>query len=226
MRRVIRLAGAVLAIATAAVSGAGCRGDDVAEQLTCAEAVDAAGDEIEVNDQLRRLDEALLWCGSYDEYIAQLAARPGLIGYSPQTYVTLRCQHVDEARLRVTATCRVAHPPTTPVPVTAPTVVYAAATLDGRVVDLRPSAAVPFTGDVPAVVQETVDIAVAQGCAGVLAQRDRWAGEAASEAVPAYPGTCLTAADIASAYAQHAIHVALWIGCPGAELAPPATTVP
>ncbi|HWL44402.1 MAG TPA: hypothetical protein VNQ73_15790 [Ilumatobacter sp.] len=210
------------AFVVAAVAGAAaCGADDAAGLPTCVEAIDAAADEIEVAGQLRRLDDALLRCGSYNAYLAALASHPGLIGYSPQTYVELRCAHLTEARYRYSPTCRVANPPTTPPVATAPEVVYAAATLDGRVVELRPSPAVPFTGDVPAVVQDTVDIAVDQGCPGVLAQRDLWAGRAAAEQAGS--------ADIASVYAQHAIHVALWIGCADAELSPttdPVTTPP
>jgi hypothetical protein len=217
--RAVRLALAAALLA----GGAGCDRDDTVEQPTCAGSVDAAADEIEVADQLRGLDEALLWCGSYDAYVAELAGQAGLIGYSPQTYVKLRCTNLADARLRDSPTCRVANPPTTPPAVTTPDLVYAAATLDGRVIELRPSDAVPFRGDVPAVVQDTVDIAVSQGCPGVIAQRDLWAGRATTEAAEADPASGLSPADIASAYAQHAIHVALWIGCAGAELAPPAT---
>jgi hypothetical protein len=78
---------------------------------------------------------------------------------------------------------------------------------------------------VPAVVQDTVDIAVTQQCPGVLTQRDLWAGRAATEAAAPDATTGLSPADIASAYAQHAIHVALWIGCENAELVAPATTL-
>lgn len=217
----MRTARLLLAVAVAA-AGVACDRDDTAERPTCAGAIDAAADEIEVADQLRGLDEALLWCGSYDAYLRELATQRGLIGYSPETYLKLRCANLTDQRLRDTPACRVANPPTTPPPVTTPDVVYAAATLDGRVIELRPSDAVPFRGDVPAVVQDTVDIAVSQQCPGVLAQRDLWAGRAASDAAVADPATGLTAADIASAYAQHAILVALWIGCENAELTPPA----
>jgi hypothetical protein len=196
---------------------AGCGNDDEAsDRSTCRGAVQHAAESIEVADQIRRLDEALRWCGSYDAYLMALTEHPGLVGYSPATYIDLRCRTVTEPQLRGTPTCRTAHPPTTP-PVAAPIdIVYAAATLDGRVIELRPSPAVPFTGDVPSVVQETVDIASQANCPGVLAQRDRWAQRAAAES-----GT--EGGDIASVYAQHAIHVALWIGCENAELAPPTT---
>jgi hypothetical protein len=213
-RRLSRSTAAALLLlfVTAACGTAG----EGADRPTCRGAVADAAESIEVADQIRLLDEALRWCGSYGAYLTELVEHPGLVGYSPETYIDLRCRTVTDPQLRGTPTCRTAHPPTTPPVATLPDLVYAAATLDGRVIELRPSPAVPFTGDVPSVVQETVDIAVQANCPGVLAQRDLWAGRATDEA-----GT--EGGDIASVYAQHAIHVALWIGCENAELAPPAS---
>lgn len=199
-----------------------CADDDEAQAApTCAEAMQAADQAIEVDEQIRLLDAALLACGSHAAYVAELAQHPGLVGYSPERFVEVRCRTVTDPQLRRAPACRTANPPTTPPVTTAPDIVYAAATLDGRVIELRPSAAVPFTGDVPSVVQETVDIAVDQNCPGVLAQRDRWARRAAEQA-----GT--DGGDIASAYAQHAIFVARWIGCEDADLPgdAPGTTSP
>lgn len=223
MRR-IRLLRITLAALAAVGGAAACDDAEVAERPTCAQAVARAAESIEVGDQVRALDEALLSCGSYGAYIAELSSHPGLVGYSPETYLKVRCSNLTERRLRNTPACRTAHPPTTPPPATASDIVYVAATLDGHVVELHPSAAVPFAGDVPAVVQDTVDIASAQGCPGVIAQRDRWAERAATDTAEADPDVGLTAAQIASAYAQHAVLVAVWIGCPDAELAGPATT--
>lgn len=201
---------------------AGCADDTTGARVTCDDAIAAAAEATEVADQVRGLDEALLACGSYGAYVAALSGQRGLIGYSPETFVDRRCAAVTEPALRNSPTCRTALPPTTPPVATVPDVVYAAAMLDGRVIELRPSPAVPFAGEVPAVVQETVEIATASGCPGVLAQRDRWAGEAAATAgPPSAPGEGLTASEIASAYAQHAIHVAVWIGCTDAQLPPP-----
>jgi hypothetical protein len=217
MRSARRLSLTAAAVLLVPLVVAGCEdGDDAAGRPTCRGTVEQAAESIEVADQIRMLDEALRWCGSYDAYLFELTEHPGLVGYSPATYIELRCRAVTEPQLRGTPTCRTAHPPTTPPADTRPDLVYAAATLDGRVIELRPSPAVPFTGDVPSVVQETVDIAIEANCPGVLAQRDVWADRAAAEA-----GT--EGGDIASAYAQHAIHVALWIGCENAELAPPGS---
>lgn len=197
----------------------GCSDDDpAAEQVTCASAVREASMATEVDEQIRQLDAAMLTCRSYEAYRAELMARPGAIGYSADTYIEMRCARVTDRRVRNSPTCRTAAPPTTPPPST-PEVAYVAETLDGRVIELTPSAAVPFVGEVPAVVQETVDIANQSGCEGVLAQRDRWAAEATGDD---------EASDIASVYAQHAVLVARWIGCEGAELGsePPTSETP
>jgi len=91
-----------------------------------------------------------------------------------------------------------------------PELVFVGDTLDGRQVEIRPSATIQFFGDVPAIVQQTVDIALESGCEGVIAQRDLWASRVAD---PLF-------GDEASVYAQHAQNVAVYIQC---ETAPPAT---
>src|SRR5690606_1932971 len=154
-------------VAVLGAAAAGCSDEGEARSVpSCNEAMRDAAEAIEVDEQIRLLDAALLSCGSHAAYVKELVAHPGLIGYSPETFLEVRCRAVTEPRLRRSPACRAANPPTTPPVVTAPEVVYAAATLDGRVIEMRPSAAVPFTGDVPAVVQETVDIAAAQNCPG------------------------------------------------------------
>ena len=76
-------------------------------------------------------------------------------------------------------------------------------TLDGRQVEIRPSESTRFDGDVPAVVQQTVDIAIESGCEGVIAQRDLWASRVDDPVI----------GDEASVYAQHAQNVADYIQC-------------
>lgn len=206
MRKLVRF---TLALSIAS-TGLACGDSDAPEAgPTCAEAVGEAALEIETDRQLRGLDEALSRCASYDEYLTQLRAHPGVVGYSPETYIELRCNAVTDPAARGSATCRTVAPPSTPPP-SAAQVVYAAETLDGRVVELRPSQSVPFVAEVPAVIQETVDLANSQGCPGVLAQRDTYLALAPTD-------------DIASVYAQHAINVALWIGCDGVQPAVSAT---
>jgi hypothetical protein len=81
--------------------------------------------------------------------------------------------------------------------------IFVGDTLDGRPIEIRPGPGIEFVGEVPAVIQQTVDIAVESGCDGVIAQRDLWAGQITDSA----------AGDIASVYAQHAQNVANFIGC-------------
>jgi len=206
---------ALVAVAAPAALAACTRGDTTARGVTCAQAVHTAAAATDVDDQIRLLDAAFLRCPTYESYLVELAEYPGAIGYSPERYIDLRCRAVTEPRLRNSPTCRTASPPTTLSAAVADEAVYAAATLDGRVVELRESDGVQFSGDVPTVVQQTVDIANQSGCDGVLAQRDEWLQRAT--------GDGSDAADIASVYAQHAINVALWIGCEGAQ---PGTSAP
>ena len=65
-------------------------------------------------------------------------------------------------------------------------------------------------GEVPAVIQQTVDIAFESGCEGVIAQRDLWAARIDDS----------PAGDIASVYAQHAQNVANFIQCDTEPLEP------
>ncbi|HEX6658535.1 MAG TPA: hypothetical protein VF065_10665, partial [Ilumatobacter sp.] len=89
--------------------------------------------------------------------------------------------------------------------------VFVGETLDGRRIEIRPDADTVFVGDVPQVVQQTVDIAIEAGCDGVIAQRDLWASRANDAVI----------GDEASVYAHHAQNVANYIGCES----PPLPTV-
>lgn len=220
MRDLVRLRGGVAAatalVVLAALGGlTACDADEpVAAGLTCADAIHAAALATDTDEQVRGLDAALLRCPTYERYVLELAKYPGAIGYSPERYVQVRCAALTETRLRHSPACLTASPPTTAAPASDDEPVYAAATLDGRVIELRPSDGVQFIGDVPAVVQQTVDIATQSGCDAVLAQRDEWLARVTGDDA---------ASDAASVYAQHAINVALWIGCDGAQPAPPTS---
>ncbi len=96
-----------------------------------------------------------------------------------------------------------ANPPTTPPSTTILELVFVGTTVDGRLVELRPTPEMPFIDDVPAEIQRTVDIAFADGCEGLRAQRDRW--------ITAIDGS--DAGDAASVFAQHAQNVATFTGC-------------
>lgn len=185
-------------------------GDDADDAPTgCADTVREASFAAEVDEQVRLLDTALLTCRSYDALAAQLARYPGIIGYDTGTFVSLRCERTDDETIRAAPTCSsVITPTTTTPPTTLPDLVFVGDTLDGRQVEIRPSATTEFEGEVPAVVQQTVDIAIESGCEGVIEQRDLWASRVDDPVI----------GDEASVYAQHAQNVADYIQCDVAPL--------
>lgn len=188
--------------------------DEDATSIDCATAVEEAAEAAEVGDTVRLLDTALAVCRSYGALTAELARYPGIIGYDTKTFVELRCSRVDDESVRSAPSCSNVISPTSTVPVTAaPELVFVGDTLDGRQVEIRPGPNVEFVGDVPAVVQQTVDIAFEAGCEGVIAQRDEWAAQVNDPRL----------GDFASVYAQHAQNVAAYIGCDVGGFAPPTT---
>ena len=198
----------MIALATLAVlTLVGCDppgGDEQAAPTGCSASVAEASQAVEVDQQIDLLDDALVACRSYQSFMNELARYPGIIGYDVATFVSLRCERVTDPLIRTSPTCAtVIAPPTTPPPTTLPDLVFVGDTLDGRTVEIRPSASIQFDGDVPAVVQQTVDIALESGCEGVIEQRDLWASRIDD---PQF-------GDEASVYAQHAQNVALYIQC-------------
>ncbi len=180
-------------------------GDDGSAAPTgCAATVADASQAAETDEQVRLLDAALVTCRSYRSFTDELARYPGIIGYDAATFVSLRCARVTDEAVRTSPTCAtVIAPATTPPPTTLVEVVFVGDTLDGRQVEIRPSATIEFVGEVPAVVQQTVDIALESGCEGVIEQRDLWVSRVDD---PLF-------GDEASVYAQHAQNVALYIQC-------------
>ena len=148
---------------------------------------------------------------SRQELTAEMGKYPGIVGYDLNTFVAvavLACRRRDGAHV---PGMRVVHghhrrPTTGPVEL-----VFVGETLDGRRIEIRPDADTVFVGDVPQVVQQTVDIAVEAGCDGVIAQRDLWASRINDPVI----------GDEASVYAHHAQNVANYIGC----TSPPIPTV-
>jgi len=178
--------------------------EQAAPPTGCAATVAEAAAALEVDEQVDLLDVALVACRSYDSFIRELAKYPGIIGYDAATFVSLRCARVADEMVRSSPTCAtVIAPATTLPPTTLPELVFVGDTLDGRQVEIRPSATIQFIGAVPAVVQQTVDIALESGCEGVIAQRDLWASRVDD---PSF-------GDEASVYAQHAQNVAVYIQC-------------
>jgi len=178
--------------------------DEQAAPTGCSASVAEASQAVEVDQQIDLLDDALIACRSYQSFTNELARYPGIIGYDVATFVSLRCERVTDPLIRTSPTCAtVIAPPTTPPPTTLPDLVFVGDTLDGRTVEIRPGATIQFDGDVPAVVQQTVDIALESGCEGVIEQRDLWASRIDDSQF----------GDEASVYAQHAQNVALYIQC-------------
>ena len=204
----------MLLVAVIAGGGvAACGQPDDATTTGCEASVEAAADAVEVADQKRLLDRALLQCRSVADLRAELARHPGLIGFSAEAFVAVRCGRIEDPATRRAPTCASVIAPSTTAPTTTVVdLVFVGDTLDDRRIEIRPSDTVRFVGEVPEVVQQTVDIAFESGCDGVIEQRDRWFGRIDDS----------PAGDVASVYARHAQNVAAYIGCdvsplPGAE---------
>lgn len=198
-------------VAVVALSSA-CSPDDPSDATTgCSALVAEASLESEPADQVRLLDRAMVVCRSYDAFTSQLDRYPSSIGYDTVTYVARRCETVADEAVRDGATCSaVIAPTTTAPPTTLVDLLFVGDTVDGRAIEIRPGAGLEFVGEVPAVIQQTVDIAFESGCEGVIAQRDLWAARIDDS----------PAGDIASVYAQHAQNVANFIQCDTEPLEP------
>ena len=205
---VTALATVTLALLSACSSA---RNDIEVATTGCAATVAEAARATEVDQQITLLDTALLVCRSYRSFADEMARYPSIIGYDTATFASLRCAKVTDEAIRTSPTCAtVIAPVTTLPPPTLPDVVFVGETLDGRQIELRPSATILFDGDVPAVVQQTVDIFHESGCDGVIEQRNLWASRVSD---PAF-------GDIASVYAKHAQNVADYVQC----VSPPLPT--
>lgn len=200
-----------MAIATSTLLPACTSGSENTAATGCSSTVAQASRATEVDQQVRDLDAALVACRSYAALSEQLDRYPGIIGYDDLTFITLRCTNVDDDTIRDSPVCAsVVTPDTMAPPTTQVELVYVGDTLDGRQVEIRPGATTEFAGDIPAVVQQTVDIAIESGCEGVIAQRDLWAARIGDPAI----------GDEASVYAQHAQNVANYIQCDVPPLGP------
>ena len=199
-------------VAVLAAASTACSPADTSDAATgCSSLVAEASLESEPRDQVRLLDRAMVVCRSYDAFTDQLDRYPSSIGYDTATYVARRCETTTAEELRAAPTCAaVITPSTTAPPTTLVDLVFVGDTVDGRAIEIRPAAGLEFVGEVPAVIQQTVDIALESGCEGVIAQRDLWA-----ERIDDSPD-----GDIASVYAQHAQNVANFIQCDTEPLTP------
>lgn len=206
-----RLLGALLLVAGLAPA---CTKDDgEAGEGPCADAVRDASQAVEVGDQVRLLDVALVRCPSLDELTGEMGRYPGIVGYSLPTFVELRCARVTDEAVRNSAACGTFAAPATTAPAAPAEQVFRSNTLDGRTIEIRADADTPFVGQYPAAVQQTVDTYLEAGCDGVIARRDFWAAQIDGSEI----------GDEASAYAQHAQQVADYVGCEYARITPPTT---
>jgi hypothetical protein len=209
----------VLAVGVAvglSVCVAACAPSDDADEATCSELVNAAAGAVEPAEELRLLDEGLTKCGSYEAFAAELDRHPGALGYSVEAFIERRCKVTADTEVRQSPTCLTANPPTTPPSTTIVELVFVGTTVDGRLVEMRPTPEMPFIDDVPAEIQRTVDVALSEGCDGLRAQRDRW--------IAAVDGSA--SSDAASVFAQHAQNVAMFTGCDIGTIEVSFVTVP
>ncbi len=196
-------------------SASACAKDDDASAVTgCAETVREASRAVEVDEQVRLLDRALIRCRSLEELTGEMANYPGIIGYDVPTFVQLRCSKVTDEAIVGSPACAALIAPTTTVAGTVEPLVYVGETLDGRSVEIKPDADTPFVGESPAAVQQNVDTFLESGCVGVITQRDVWAEQIDDPVI----------GDEASVYAKHAERVADYVGCVYTPFTPPQTT--
>jgi hypothetical protein len=169
----------------------------------CRNLVDEAAGEAEIADQILLLDQALVVCRSFERIDAALQRHPSLLGFDTATFVTNRCLDAPDEDIARSTICTSAVATTLAPVVTAPEQVYVGTTLDGRRVEIRPRPDAPFVSGNPAAIVTIVDIAQEDGCAGVIAERDRWASLVNDPVL----------GDEASVYAQHAINVLAFLDC-------------
>ncbi len=77
-----------------------CSPEDETTESGCASTVHDASLAVEVSDQVRMLDLAMVRCRSFDELNTEMARYPGITGYDIRTFVELRCGHVTDESVR------------------------------------------------------------------------------------------------------------------------------
>lgn len=195
---------------------AGCAADD-ARPVTvdpCARRIGEAAEAIDIDDQVRLLDEAMYVCRTLDEFAAGVADHPGIMAVEPVVFLARRCIRSEIAAVQESPICDTAAVSaliapdaadpsgTAPVDVAADPV-YLGETLDGRTVEIVPDADTPFVDGRPQVIVRMVDLAFSDGCDGLVEEREYWSARAADPDV----------GDEASVYARHAISLMEFIDC-------------
>lgn len=208
-----RLLGLALAIGVVA----GCAAAD-AEPVTadpCARRISEAADAIDIDDQVRLLDEAMYVCRTLEEFTAGIADHPGIMAVEAVVFLARRCVRSEIAAVRESPICDtdavsalIAPDPsgtagTAPGDVATVEPVYLGETLDGRTVEIVPDADTPFVDGRPQVIVRMVDLAFSDGCDGLVDERDYWSQRADDPDV----------GDEASVYARHAVSLMDFIDC-------------
>lgn len=207
----------------------GCAADS-AEPVTadpCVRRISEAAEAIDIDDQVRVLDEAMYVCRTLDEFAAGVAEHPGIMAVEPVVFLARRCVRSEIAAVRESPICDTEAVNALIAPDTAGTTgtatadvaaepVYLGETLDGRTVEIVPDADTPFVDGRPQVIVRMVDLAFSDGCDGLLDEREYWTGRAADPDV----------GDEASVYARHAISLMEFIDCDMAADDPALDTTP
>ncbi len=170
-------------------------------RTTVAQAVSAR----EIPDQIALLDRALIICRTTAAFESALAAHPDAFGISPAEFAQARCDNPPSERVSLSSICRELSPPTTTQPILLDSQVetYLGVTLDGREVILS-SDDIRFVEGRPAVIVQITDIVEEQGCGGVEREYRRWVDQVLDP----------ERGDEASVYAQHALNLLRFFGCP------------
>ena len=165
------LVGALVVLA----SVAGCDSDDetTAAPETCASLVDKASRAIEVRQQVELLDDAIVACRAVEALDVELRRHPGIIRFDTATFIANRCDRSDDETVTSSPICgqSLSAAPTTTIAVVEE--VYEGQTLDGRMVEIRPTD-VEFVEGKPEPIIRIVDIATEDGCEALAAERSTW----------------------------------------------------
>lgn len=170
-------------------------------RATVADAVSAR----EIPEQIALLDRALIVCRTTEAFDAAFSAHPDAFGVSGLEYATSRCDAPPNERVSLSSICRDLSPPTTTQPFLFDSQIetYLGVTLDGREVTLT-SDEIRFVEGRPAIIVQITDIFTEEGCVGIEREYRRWVDQVLDP----------ERGDEASIYAQHALNLLRFFGCP------------
>ena len=199
----------IIAIAMAASSSAtACSAPDAAfiPLDPCERRVADAADAIEPVEQVALLDEAIFLCDGLSTMVAAIEDHPGLLGVDSVSFLGRRCSRTDQAAVATSPVCTdplVRSASSEPTDNADGEVGYLGLARDGSEVLIMPSTDVTFIDGRPRAISAMVDIAVVEGCAALLSERDRWAA-LIDDTVEGQQ---------ASVFARHGDDLAAYLGC-------------